>query len=133
MPTTDTLSFSHTYGDPSARCVCRAPDAEAAEEGRSAWFYCKAGKDRTGLVAMLTLSVMGASEEDIVEDYYASHVNRKVALGDIAKESELKKLDKEVFSGAPRESMQHTLRWVVVQGSLSWGTEGVGVEKSQMG
>ena len=32
-------------------------------------FHCAAGKDRTGLVAALTLSALGVSEDDIVEDY----------------------------------------------------------------
>ena len=32
-------------------------------------FHCAAGKDRTGMVAALLLSVLGVSEEDILDDY----------------------------------------------------------------
>lgn len=32
-------------------------------------FHCIAGRDRTGTIAMLTLALLGVSEEDIVRDY----------------------------------------------------------------
>lgn len=35
-------------------------------------FYCTAGKDRTGLIAMFLLTLLGASEEDILADYALS-------------------------------------------------------------
>jgi protein-tyrosine phosphatase len=41
-----------------------------ADETRlPAVFHCAAGKDRTGLVAAVLLSVLGVSEEDILDDY----------------------------------------------------------------
>jgi protein-tyrosine phosphatase len=41
-----------------------------ADEARlPAVFHCAAGKDRTGMVAALLLSVLGVSEEDILDDY----------------------------------------------------------------
>lgn len=33
-------------------------------------FYCKAGKDRTGLLAMLILDVCRVPEDAILEDYH---------------------------------------------------------------
>lgn len=33
-------------------------------------YYCKAGKDRTGIVTALLLSVLGASDEQILADYH---------------------------------------------------------------
>lgn len=41
----------------------------AAESRHCGMIFCRAGKDRTGLVAALVLAVAGASEEQIVEDY----------------------------------------------------------------
>lgn len=41
----------------------------ALEQGHSVMFYCKAGKDRTGIVAALLLSVLGASDDAIIRDY----------------------------------------------------------------
>jgi protein tyrosine/serine phosphatase len=35
-------------------------------------FYCTAGKDRTGLIAMLVLSALGVDNESIVNDYVLS-------------------------------------------------------------
>jgi protein tyrosine/serine phosphatase len=35
-------------------------------------FYCTAGKDRTGLVAMLVLSALGVDKESIINDYVLS-------------------------------------------------------------
>lgn len=45
----------------------RISDAVARE--RPTLFFCKAGKDRTGLLAVLLLSVCGASREQILRDY----------------------------------------------------------------
>lgn len=36
------------------------------------FFFCSAGKDRTGLIAALVLSILGASDEEIVADYVRS-------------------------------------------------------------
>jgi hypothetical protein len=44
----------------------------ADESNHPVGVYCTAGKDRTGLIAMLTLSVLGASDEEILEDYVHS-------------------------------------------------------------
>jgi protein-tyrosine phosphatase len=41
----------------------------AAAEALPAVFHCAAGKDRTGLLAMLVLGAIGVSHDDIVEDY----------------------------------------------------------------
>jgi protein-tyrosine phosphatase len=43
---------------------------DLADESRlPAVFHCAAGKDRTGIVAALLLSVLGVPEEDILDDY----------------------------------------------------------------
>jgi protein tyrosine/serine phosphatase len=35
-------------------------------------FHCIAGKDRTGIVAALTLSLLGVPDQDVVDDYHLS-------------------------------------------------------------
>lgn len=50
-------------------------------------FHCTAGKDRTGLTAMLLLGLAGVSNEDIIEDY--SHSQR--LLGDMEIPADLPK------------------------------------------
>lgn len=46
--------------------ACSTP----CQAGRPLLFFCRAGKDRTGLVAALLLSIMGASDEQILADYH---------------------------------------------------------------
>lgn len=36
-------------------------------------FHCQAGKDRTGILAMLLLGICGVSKEDIIANYQVSH------------------------------------------------------------
>lgn len=40
-------------------------------------FHCQAGKDRTGIVAMILLGVCGVSKEDIVANYEVTHTYLK--------------------------------------------------------
>ena len=47
----------------------RAFDLLAAPGALPAVFHCAAGKDRTGLLAMLVLGALGVRHHDIVEDY----------------------------------------------------------------
>ena len=42
--------------------------------------FCSAGKDRTGLVSMLTLAAAGATESGIVADYAATERNMAEAF-----------------------------------------------------
>lgn len=41
----------------------------AAEAQRPMLLFCKAGKDRTGLLSMMVMSVAGATDEQILDDY----------------------------------------------------------------
>jgi len=47
----------------------------AEQAGEPTVFHCAAGKDRTGVVAAIVLSLLGVTEEAIVEDYLASAAN----------------------------------------------------------
>ena len=41
------------------------------------YFHCSAGKDRTGLSAMLIMMALGMSEEDIIHEYMLSNIYLK--------------------------------------------------------
>ena len=56
------------HGDRIAAAVNLIADAPDAT-----LFHCSAGKDRTGLIAMLLLGVAGVRESDIVSNYAASY------------------------------------------------------------
>eukprot|EP00887_Chlorella_sp_A99_P000979 scaffold5.g979.t1 len=87
----------------------------AAEARRPQLFFCKLGKDRTGVVAALVLSCCGVSEEDIVADYSRSDGVDQVALGGLEKSREVQGMDQHLFVRAPPEVMEQTLEWVRVR------------------
>jgi protein-tyrosine phosphatase len=52
--------------------IVGALSALAAPEARPAVFHCTAGKDRTGLLSALVLSLLGVPEDTVVADYALS-------------------------------------------------------------
>jgi protein-tyrosine phosphatase len=48
----------------------------ASPDGVPAMFHCTGGKDRTGMASMVLLQTLGASDEDIVDDFLATNVFR---------------------------------------------------------
>lgn len=86
----------------------------STNEDRRAALYCTAGKDRTGLIVALTLSVLGASDNDIITDYVKSdgayaNINSKEAM---VMAMEQKDIDPDVFLRAPSYVMRDTLSYV---------------------
>lgn len=76
--------------------------------------YCTAGKDRTGLIAMLILSVLGASDDEIVADYILSDsaykdINNKQAMVASLKQVDV---DPDTFLRAKPEVMHHTINYI---------------------
>ena len=47
-----------------------------AMEGKPVYAHCSGGKDRVGILVLLVLTVLGASEEDILEDYLFTNIAR---------------------------------------------------------
>lgn len=74
-------------------------------------FYCTAGKDRTGIIALLILSILGVSDDDIIEDYslsanvYAEMNDHKAMVGALQQRN----VDPKTFLGAPPHVMKDTL------------------------
>ena len=105
-------------------CLLESSDAELAaalrallsslERGAPVLFFCRAGKDRTGLVAALILSICGVSDEFILNDYVLSDdpSAAEIALGGLERSKDLQGLDTRVFARAPREAMAEALRRV---------------------
>jgi protein-tyrosine phosphatase len=56
----------------------------AARGSMPAVFNCAAGKDRTGVLAMLVLGALGVGHDDIVEDYALTSTTMDAFLADIA-------------------------------------------------
>ena len=74
-------------------------------------FYCTAGKDRTGMITAIILSLLGVPDEAIVEDYslsanvYAEMNDHKAMVGALSQRN----LDPKTFLGAPPQVMRDTL------------------------
>ena len=47
-----------------------------AMKGKPVYIHCSGGKDRAGILALLVLTVLGAREADILEDYLMTNVAR---------------------------------------------------------
>lgn len=84
----------------------------ALEKRRPVLIFCKAGKDRTGIVSMLVLWCAGATTQQIIDDYIKSDRFHKVALAGIEDSEELRGLDKGVFERAPPEAMETLLKFL---------------------
>jgi hypothetical protein len=92
-------------------------------------FYCSVGKDRTGMIAMLSQSLLGVSNEAIVEDFaksasvqsWTESKMREVMSSGISK----------VFAQAPPEAMVQTLEYLRNHyGSVEGYLESVGFDAS---
>jgi protein-tyrosine phosphatase len=58
--------------DDAAPQIIGALEVLTASDSRPAVFHCTAGKDRTGLLSALVLSLLGVPEETVVADYALS-------------------------------------------------------------
>jgi len=97
------------YGGPSIKACL---DVLADRSNHPVAFYCTAGKDRTGLIAMLVLSVLEVDDEAIVSDYvlsdsvYADMKDKSAMVGALQQEN----LDPDTFLRAPRSVMDATMK-----------------------
>ena len=94
----------------------RAMFAEIEQGNVPLLFHCTAGKDRTGVAAMLILKALGASDETVMEDYLRTNACRRKtqagltlkfqeALGDRAFTEEQERII-GMFGGVEAEGLQ---------------------------
>jgi len=93
-------------------------------------FHCTAGKDRTGVLSALVLSLLGVDEESVVADYALSgEAMTRLRAKLLVKYPESRDVIEgitEVFSAAP-EQMEHLLDHLRAQyGSVSAYVDGLG-------
>ena len=95
--------------------------------------YCTAGKDRTGLITMLTLSVLGATDDEILADYVLSDSAYK-QIGD--KKAMVVGLDQtgvdpEIFLRAKPHVMKDTIKYIrTTFGSINGFLDNYGFDES---
>jgi protein-tyrosine phosphatase len=100
--------------DSSAPNFGRILTGLADEDRLPAVFHCMAGKDRTGMVAAVLLSILGVSEDDILADYELTgeYRNAERVRQSMARIESQGQLPPEVLAGilrAPRWAMQTAL------------------------
>ena len=97
-------------------------------------FNCTAGKDRTGLTAMLLLSIAGVDEETIVNDYAASE--RFLPEFKKMKKAEMDAMGlpwSESFFGTAPENMEQTLLLIKKEfGTVHDYLLRIGMERAQI-
>lgn len=49
----------------------------AAQLGEPTYVHCSGGKDRAGVMSLLVLTVLGASKQDILDDYVLTNIDRE--------------------------------------------------------
>ncbi len=69
--------------------------------------HCFAGKDRTGIAAMLLLKLLGVDDEAVMEDYIITNERRKAANDEL--------LDKVRESGVPEEKVAALRTFIMVR------------------
>ena len=97
----------------------------AEEENLPAVFHCAAGKDRTGMVAAILLSVLGVADEQIVEDYALTSRYRSpdAVARALERMSETRNVAPEVVAG-----LMKTPRWALESALKQLSTEFGGVD-----
>ena len=83
--------------------------------------HCAQGKDRTGMLVMLLQSIIGISDDDIIEDYHESESLIDTCKADITP-SRPGRLNRAMMKRAPRSAMKQTLKYLQERyGSVSPG------------
>lgn len=97
-------------------------------EGHPVLFHCAAGKDRTGVVAALLLSVLGVAEDDIVEDYLLSAESVELVIARLVRMDVYAAMlaDSSIDDQMPRaEHILGLLTWLDERGGVeAWLLEG---------
>jgi protein-tyrosine phosphatase len=96
--------------DDAAPRIIGALEVLTAPDSRPAVFHCTAGKDRTGLLSALVLSLLGVPEETVVADYALSgeameRLRAKLIVKYPDSKDTLTDID-EVFSANPANMIQ---------------------------
>lgn len=85
-------------------------------QGCPALFHCTAGKDRTGLVAMFVLSLLGVDDEAILDDFELSNRHRaEPRIAELRAVFAARGLDVEAFRpalSAPRPALSAAMAWL---------------------
>lgn len=100
-------------------------------------FHCAAGKDRTGVVAAIVLSILGVSDDDIADDYSLSRLGmgrfKEWIIATFPEFADSMTEQPEAFLSAPAGAMHLFLERLRGEyGSVAEYVEGLGVSASDV-
>ncbi|MCI5723432.1 MAG: tyrosine-protein phosphatase [Erysipelotrichaceae bacterium] len=87
---------SKVYGNLPFSPAYKKMFKDIVENNTPIMFHCSAGKDRTGIAAMLILLALGVDEETIMYDYMLTNEYRKEYIDNFKKTFPLKEMDPEL-------------------------------------
>lgn len=102
------LMRDETFG----KRLAAALEIIAEAENHPVLFHCTVGKDRTGVLAAVVLSILGVGDEDIINDYHMTtpHMAQFIErMKDIPEAADMLKNLPAYFWEASRESMELVL------------------------
>ncbi|WP_062079196.1 tyrosine-protein phosphatase [Demequina globuliformis] len=118
--------YAHMTEGAAARALTRAT-RELAVADAPVLFHCSVGKDRTGVLAALVLSLVGVARERIVADYCATGPHMEAVIARMMRgvpaefaQAALGSVPPEVFE-APAHAIEAVLdRWEEAGGAQRW-------------
>jgi len=81
-------------------------EAIADPESGNTVFHCASGKDRTGIIAMLVLSLVGVSEENVLDDFALTELATQRLIADWKAFYPDRELSWSAYARAPKEPME---------------------------
>lgn len=81
-------------------------DVIADPESGTTVFHCASGKDRTGIIAMLVLSLLGVSEDDVVADFALTELASARLIADWKAFYPGREITWSAYARAPKEPME---------------------------
>lgn len=91
--------------------------------------HCVQGKDRTGMLVLICQSIMGLTDDEIVDDYFKSDSMKTSSASQVFKPRKKGKLDRNVFAGSPREACESALEFIREQyGSAAGYLDSIGFD-----
>ena len=100
-------------------------------------FHCAAGKDRTGVVAAVLLSILGVAEDDVADDYSLSRLGmtrfKEWIVANFPEAADAMSKQPDAFMAAPVEAMHLFLERVEATfGSFDAYVTGLGVDDATL-
>lgn len=123
--------------DVNAPSIVEALRLIADPANRPVFLHCTAGKDRTGIVVAMLLSILGVADEDIVADYHVTTKNmapvlERIRSAPVFKENGLAYAPDWIFASEPATMREFLRRMAEGYGSAEDWARGHGLSDEEI-